>query len=187
MAISVSRWHFTVDDYERMAEAGILREDDRVELLEGDIIEMAPIGPPHAGCVKRLNLLLVSRRQTRAVVSVQDPIRLDNRSEPQPDLALLEPRSDFYSTRHAGPDDVLLVVEVSSSSVPFDRLVKMPMYARAGVRQAWLVDLDGGGVEVYRLTAEGSYGEPELVRGPGMVVIDSFPDVSVTAAEILGT
>ncbi len=185
MAISVSRRLFTADEYEQMAEAGILHEDDRLELLEGEIVEMTPIGPPHSGCVNQLNRLFTSRIGDRAVVAVQNPIRLGTLSEPQPDVVLLEPRADFYSTTHAGPDDVLLLVEVSSSA-PFDRLVKMPLYARYGIRQAWLVDVDAKVVEVYRLTGEGSYGDPELVQGPARVPVDAFPDVSVTAADILG-
>jgi len=132
----VSRWKFTVDEYARMAEAGILGEDDRVELLEGEIVEMAPIGPPHAGCVNRLTRLLTSRLGDRAVVGVQNPIRLGSLSEPQPDLTLLRPRRDLYSEGHPEADDVLLVVEVASSTSAFDRQVKMPLYAQAGIPQA---------------------------------------------------
>lgn len=179
------RWKFTVDDYARMAQAGILGEDDRVELLEGEIVEMAPIGPLHAACVKRLNRLFAARLGDLAVVSVQDPIRLGSRSEPQPDLALLRPRDDLYSALHPEPADVLLVVEVAFSTGPFDRLVKMPLYAEWRIPQAWLVDLDAGVIEVYRLRAEGRYGEPEVVAGRDRVVIDAFDAVELTAADIL--
>jgi len=170
-----------------MAEAGILGEDDRVELLEGEIVEMAPIAPVHAGCVKRLLHLLTSRLGDRAVVSVQDPVRLGIHSEPQPDVALLRPRADFYSTHHPDAEDVLLVVEVSLATAAFDRLGKLPLYAGAGVPQAWLVDLDARTVEIYRLAAGGAaYREPELTRGPDGVTIDAVPDVTLTASEILG-
>jgi len=182
----VSRWRFTVDDYERMAQVGILQEDDPVELLEGEVVEMAPIGPLHASCVNRLTRLLISRLGDLAVVSVQNPVRLGQLSEPQPDLALLRPRDDLYSDRHPVPDDVLLVVEVSLSTGRIDRLVKMPLYAQWHLPQAWLVDLDAGFVEVYRPSAEASYGDPEREEGDRRVVIDAFPDVLVTAAEILG-
>jgi Uma2 family endonuclease len=188
VALPVSRRRFTVDEYERMAEAGILGEDDRVELLEGEIVEMAPIEPVHAGCVNRLNHLLMSRLGDRAVVSVQNPIRLSLHSEPQPDVVLLRARDDFYSAGHAGPGDVLLAVEVCWATAAYDGLVKLPLYARAGVAQAWLVDLDGGAVEAYRLAAPGAgaYGEPEVARGDDTVVIDAFPDVPLAASEILG-
>src|SRR5262245_37141744 len=117
MAVQVSRRLFTVDEYYQMAQAGILHEDDRVELIEGEIIETAAIGSRHAACVDRLNQLFSGRVAGRAIVRVQNPIRLSQRSEPQPDLALLRPRADFYATGHPGPQDVLLVVEVADTSV----------------------------------------------------------------------
>ena len=169
-----------------MGEAGIFGEDDRVELIDGEIVEMAPIGPLHAGCVNRLTRLFTSRLGERAVVTVQNPIRLGRLSEPQPDLALLRPRDDLYAQGHAGPDDVVLVVEVSHSTSSFDRLTKMPLYAQWRVAQAWLIDLDAGVVEVYRLTVDGGYGEPDLVAGGGRVALDAFPEVEITAADILG-
>ena len=185
VALPLARWKFSVDDYARMAEAGILGEDDRVELVEGEIVQMAPIGPLHAACVKRLNRLFTSRFGDDVVVSVQDPIRVGWMSEPQPDVALLRPRRDLYSGGHPGPADVLLVVEVSSSTSAFDRQVKMPLYAQGGIPQAWLVDLAAGVVEVYRLTGAGGYSDPELVTGGGRVAVDAFGDVEITAADIL--
>ena len=169
-----------------MTQVGILRKDDRVELLEGEIVEMAPIGPPHAACVNRLVRLFTALLGDRVIVSVQNPVRLDERSEPQPDVALLKPQAGFYATRHPEPDDVLLLVEVSSSTAPFDRLVKLPLYAEAGIRQAWLVDLDEGVVEVHRQAAGLSYGEVEVARGNDHIRIDAFAGLSVIAAEILG-
>jgi Uma2 family endonuclease len=186
MSVSIPLWKFTVDDYARMAKAGILGEDDRVELLNGEIVKMAPIGSLHASCVKGINRLFASGLGEQVVISVQDPIRLGSYSEPQPDLALLRARDDLYREDHPGPQDILLVVEVSVSTAESDRLVKMPLYSQWRIPQAWLVDLDAGVVEVYRLNAEGSYGTPELVAGDGRVAVDAFPDVELTAADILG-
>ncbi len=124
---------FTVAEYHRMAEAGVLGEDDRVELLEGEIVQMTPIGSRHAACVARLTHLFVDRLQGRAQVNVQNPVHLSERSEPQPDLALLRPRPDFYARAHPGPADVLLLVEVAETSSDVDWTVKIPLYAGAGV------------------------------------------------------
>lgn len=135
------RHRFDVEDFHRMAEAGVFGEDDRVELLEGEIVEMSPIGSRHAACVKRLNAAFAGALAGRAVVSVQDPIRLGPWSEPQPDVALLRPRADYYAGEHPGPADVLLVVEVAESSVDTDRRYKVPLYAAAGIPEVWLVDL----------------------------------------------
>jgi Uma2 family endonuclease len=185
VAIPASRRRFTVDEYEQMAEAGILGEDDRVELLEGDIVEMAPIGPRHAASVKRLIDRLAPTLHGRAIVSAQDPIRIESDSEPQPDIALLRPRHDFYAHAHPSPQDVLLVIEVSDSTAWLDRRVKMPLYARAGIPQAWLVDLDNDVIEVYRGTA-GTYGDPVVAAGRERVVVDAFPDIVLTAVDVLG-
>lgn len=180
MAIPVPRWKFTIGDYERMGEAGILGPDDRVELVDGEVVEVAPIGSRHAACVNRVNRLLSDRTGDLAVVSVQNPIRLGDLSQPQPDLALLVPRADYYASHHPEVADVLLVVEVSWSTGAYDRLVKMPLYARHGVRQSWLVDLDGGSVELYR---PGQV--PEIVTGAGPVPVDALPDLVLTAEDIL--
>jgi Uma2 family endonuclease len=147
---------------------------------------MAPIGSLHASCVKGINRLFASGLSELVVISVQDPIRLGSFSEPQPDLALLRVRDDLYREGHPGPEDILLVVEVSVSTAESDRLVKIPLYSQWRIPQAWLVDLDAGVVEVYRLTEQGIYGPPELVTGNGPVLIDAFPDVELTAADILG-
>jgi Uma2 family endonuclease len=134
MGIELKRRRFTVDEYRRMGEVGILDEDERVELIEGEIVEMSPIGRRHAGIVNRLNDLFTFRLRGRAIVAVQNPISLGSKySEPQPDLTLLRPRADFYADSRPEPPDVLLVVEVMDTSVERDRQVKLPLYARAGV------------------------------------------------------
>ncbi len=186
MTIEVKRRRFTVDDYYRMAEVGILTEDDRVELLDGEIVEMSPIGSDHAGHVKRLNTLFTSRLGARVVVSVQDPVRLSRHSEPQPDVALLRPRADFYARGHPRPDDVLLLIEVADTSVEADRRIKMPLYARAGIEEVWLVDLTTERVEVYRGPAADGYREIRaLARGQG-IVPQAFPDLALGVDDLLG-
>lgn len=151
------RHRLTVDDYYRMAEAGILHEDSRVELIEGDIIDMAPIGSPHAGAVKRLIRLFTKVFGDRVVVSAQDPIRLDECSEPQPDIALLYPRDDFYTSAHPKPEDVLLIIEVAESSLRYDREIKIPLYAKHGIPEAWLIDLENKRLTCFRAPTEAGY------------------------------
>ena len=174
---------FTVDEYHRMAEVGLLGEDDRVELLEGEIIDMSPIGSRHAACVNRLTRLLATGLGDRAIVAVQNPVRVSDLSEPQPDLAVLRARDDFYAEQLPGPADVLLLIEVADTSLAFDRHVKVPLYARAGVPEVWVVDLDGEVVEVFR--GPGPEGYADAARA-GRHESLAAAGVSVTAAEILG-
>ena len=148
---------FTVDEYYRMGEAGIFGEDDRVELLDGQIYVMSPIGSEHAACVRRLNRLFQTRAGKRALVSIQSPIRLGDNSEPEPDLALLHPREDDYATRHPRPKDVFLLVEVAETFLSFDQEVKRPLYAEAGIPEYWIVDLKTPAVHVYRDPAGDTY------------------------------
>jgi Uma2 family endonuclease len=135
------RHRLTVRDYYRMAEVGILAPDARVELIDGEIIDMAPPGSLHAGTVTHLARLLGDAVGTAAIVQSQNPLTLGSLSEPQPDIALLRPRADFYKTSHPTPADVLLVIEVANSSLAFDRKVKIPLYARHAVPEVWLVEL----------------------------------------------
>ncbi len=137
-----TRYRFTVEDYHKMAEVDILGEDDRVELIDGEIIEMAPIGRLHAVCVVRLTDLFGETLRRRAIVWAQNPIGLGERSEPQPDLALLRWRPNFYADADPRPEDVLLIIEVADTSLAYDRDIKVPLYARAGIPEVWLVDLN---------------------------------------------
>ena len=140
-----------------MAQSGVLRKDARVELIEGEVIEMSPIGKRHAACVLRLNRLLNRKVDDLAFVSVQSPIGIDDFSEPQPDLALLKPSSDFYANSHPAPHDLLVVIEVSDTSLDYDRNVKLTLYARAGIPEALLVVLPKDVVEVYTDPKNGKY------------------------------
>ncbi|MFL6277311.1 MAG: Uma2 family endonuclease [Blastocatellia bacterium] len=184
--VPVKYWTFTVDDYRRMLEAGILTEDDRIELLDGEIIEMSPIGDLHAGCVIRLTMLFTRLVSLSAFVSVQNPVRLDNYSEPQPDLALLKPRADFYAQAKPTPADVLLIVEVADSSVQFDRTVKVPLYARALIPVVWLIDLNADAIEVYSQPAAGAYQQIQVMRRSDRLTIDSLPGLVIMADDLLG-
>jgi Uma2 family endonuclease len=180
-------YRFTVEDYHRMAEAGILGEDDRVELIEGEIVEMPPIGSPHGGTVKALIHLFSRAVGDRALVSAQDPVRLSDISEPQPDLMLLRPRPDFYRNAHPTPADVLLLIEVADTSVAYDRSKKLPLYARAGIPEYWLVDLERGVLEVYRSPAGDGYAEVHELGAGARVAPASLPDAELDVGEILGS
>jgi Uma2 family endonuclease len=186
MAVDIQKRFFTCAEYETMLVAGILSEDDRVELIEGEILQMSPIGSPHAGCVKRTNAIFSLLLQGRAIVSVQDPLVLNDVSEPEPDIVLLRPRADFYADSHPGPTDVLLVVEVAEASLGFDRRVKAPLYARSRIPELWIVDLTGQAVEVYRCPlAHGHQEVSRHQRGDSLGLL-AFPDISLTVDEILG-
>lgn len=185
MAISGTKRRFTVTEYYQMAQAGILSEDDRVELLEGEIFEMGPISSRHASCVMRLNYLLQARVQGHAIVSVQNPVRLSDYSEPQPDLAVLKFRADFYSAEHPTSEDVLLLIEVCETSAEFDRHVKLPLYAKAGIPEVWLVDLTQEQIEVYRAPSERGYGDSQTLRRGQTLQAHLLP-LELPVEEILG-
>lgn len=185
VAAPLARRRFTVDEYHRMAEAGILREDDRVELLDGEIVEMTPIGPAHAGQVNRLTRIFTGRLGDRAVVSVQNPIVLGTHWEPEPDVVLLRPRADYYRSAHPRPDDVLLVVEVAETSLARDREVKLRAYAAAGVPELWIVDLAGSGLEVCRDPAGDEYRDVRRLKR-GRVAPLAMSDVELSVEELIG-
>ena len=186
VSVQLIRHRFTVDEYHEMARAGALAEDDRVELIEGEIVDMTPIGLRHAATVDLLTRWLVQGCGNRAVVRVQGPIRLGAHSEPQPDLAVLKPRNDFYRNTAAAPDDVLLLVEVADSSLPYDRTIKLPLYARAGIREAWLVDLVRDRVEVFSDPGPDGYRRSETRERGAELVPGAFPDLSLPIDALLG-
>jgi len=176
---------FTVDEYYRMAQAGILGEDDRVELLDGEIVRITPIGSRHSACVDRLVRKFTEIPEERAIVRVQNPLRLSQHSEPQPDLCLVRPRPDYYSSAHPRPGDAFLVVEVAETSFESDRDLKIPLYARAGVPEVWLVDLEGRRVHVFRGPSGDGY-RSAVKMGPGeLVVPQAFPELTIPVDEIL--
>jgi Uma2 family endonuclease len=182
---AASPHRFDVDDYYRMAAAGILGPKDRVELIEGEIVDMAPIGSAHSGKLYRLTGL-VGRLATdgRVIASVQCPLRLDRRNEPQPDLMLLRPRPDFYESSHPTAADVLLLVEVADSSLAYDRGPKLALYARHGVPEVWIVDLVGRAVEVCRQPSREGYAERRQVT-EGMATPTLVPVLDIDVAALL--
>jgi Uma2 family endonuclease len=180
------RHRFTIDEYHRMGEAGIFHEDSRVELIEGDVVHMCPIGMRHIGGVNRLTALFTRRLGSRVVVSVQNPVVLDDYSEPQPDLTLLAFRSDYYEGARPRSSDVLLAIEVADSSVSYDRRIKSVLYARTRVRELWIIDVPGKALDVYRRPTANGYREHQcLVRGR-RIAMAAFPRVFFRVAEILG-
>lgn len=157
MAVEISKKRFTADEYQRMGQAGILAEGDRVELIDGEVVAMTPIGPRHCASVDRTNRALVTQAGDRAIVRVQGSVRLDLYHEPQPDLVLLRPRADFYASRHPGPADILLIIEIAQSSIDYDREVKARIYARMGIVEYWLADLDENLLSCYSAPTDGAY------------------------------
>ena len=169
-----------------MGEAGIFTEDDRVELIDGEIVEMTPIGALHAGLVSRLTELLVTRLAGRAHVSVQNPVRLDPHTEPQPDLVVARRRKAFYTDRHPEPGDILLVIEVADSSLRYDRLEKAPRYGRAGIPEMWLVDVDAAAVIVHTDPGPDGYATRRVRRRGDEVAAASVAGLSFAVDELFG-
>ena len=183
-AIQVARKRFTVEEYEQMISAGVLGEDERLELIEGDILAISPIGSAHLALVNRLNHLFVQQAGTLAQVSVQNPIRLAN-SEPQPDLALLRSKPDYYAQALPEPADVLLLIEVADTTADYDRNVKVPLYGRNAIVESWLIDLAENLIEVYRNPATKGY-RTKQTFGPGdQIDLVAIPDLTLAVAEII--
>ena len=186
MAVMPQRYRFSVDDYDRLAEIGV-PACERVELLDGDFVEMTPIGDHHASTVARLTALFARRLGDRAIVWPQNPVQLRSvRSVPQPDIVLLRPRDDFYRRPRPTPEDVLLLIEVMDSSVATDRGVKLPLYARAGIVETWLVNLVSDQIEIFRQPSDTGYGESRVAVRGDIVAPAALPDLRLTVDEILG-
>ena len=168
-----------------MAEVGILAPDARVELIEGEIIDMAPIGTRHGSVVDRLNQAMVLAAQQRAIVRVQGAVRLSNWTEPEPDIAVLKPRQDFYREAHPSPADLLLVIEVAESSLAYDRRIKVPLYARHGVPEMWLIDLPNQQIHFHRDPAGDQYREVSSSSTPGLMSIAALPGFSIDLSQVL--
>ena len=181
-----ARHRFTVEEYEALSRLEEFWDGPRLELVEGEIVEMTPIGPDHASCVMRLNAHFAAQLGDRGVVNVQNPLRLGDLSEPQPDVTILRPPLERYRHRQPEADDVLLLVEVSNSSLQFDRQQKVPLYARHGVAEVWVVDLTGEAVEIHREPGPEGYGVLERqVRGETLAPA-AFPEAGLAAEQILG-
>jgi Uma2 family endonuclease len=184
MVLQLVRHQFTVKQFHQMAEAGILSENERVELIRGEMIDMSPIGTRHAGCVLFLSNFLILLSGGRALINVQNPLELDETSEPQPDIALLRPRPDFYRNSHPQPEDIFLLIEVADTTVKYDRDVKIPLYAEANIPEVWLVDVNQEVVEVYRNPLQGVYQDVQKLVKNQILSILAFPDVHINVSEI---
>ena len=184
------RHRLTVSDFHRMGEAGIFAAGDRVELIDGDVIDMSPIGALHAAIVARLTAFLCRSVGSGVIVWCQNPIRLDEASEPEPDIALLRPRADGYMSAHPGPEDVLVVIEVADTSLAYDLGVKVPLYARHGIPEAWVIDAATRQTRVFREPSAEGY-RRELLVGPeetlasAVLTDDAGAAVSVTLSHLL--
>jgi Uma2 family endonuclease len=187
MAVPNLKRLVSIDEYRRMAETGIFSEGERLELIRGEIVEMTPIGNPHATCVRRLNHQLTLRFGSRALVDVQNPVALPHeQSAPQPDVVVLRPRDDFYKARMPEPGDVLLIVEVADSSVAYDRKVKIALYVEAGIPESWLADLGADAIFAYRKPSPAGYQEVREYRRGEWISPAAFPDERFLVDDLLG-
>lgn len=186
MGMRLTHHRFTVDEYQRMGEAGVFHEDDRVELIAGRIVEMTPIGPRHAGCVKELARLIYHAAGDAVLLGIQDPVVLESDAAPQPDIAVIRPRPQGYRTRHPGPPDLMLVIEVAETSVEYDREVKIPLYARVGIPEAWLVNLPADTIAVHREPGPEGYASVRTVRRGETLTPLALPEITLRVDDILG-
>ncbi|MCP4398639.1 MAG: Uma2 family endonuclease [bacterium] len=187
MAVQVHHKTFCVDEYHRMAEAGIFSHNEHVELISGEIIAMVPIGSYHASQVDKFTRFFVKNIAEKAIVRVQNPIYIDEHSEPEPDVVLVKPRTDFYAAHHPEPKDVLLIVEVSDSSLDYDRDVKLPIYAHAGIQESWIVNLQEACVEVHSEPSKHGYAAMRKYYHGKKITPAMFPNVSIAVDDIFGT
>ena len=180
------RHKLSVEAYHRLGQSGILPENDRVELIEGEVIDMSPIGCRHAGIVTKLAYLIRNQTGSSAVVASQNPVHLSDLSEPQPDISVLRARSDFYADSHPNPEDVLLAIEVADTSLRYDREVKLPLYARANIREVWLLDLEAGQLLVNREPANGIYVCTIALNRGETAVSTCEPRISIALSDVFG-
>ena len=180
----IERIKWTVADYHRMAEVGLLAPDARVELIDGEIVQMAPIGLRHADCVNRLAAKLTRAVGDRAYMSYGNPIMLSNQSEPQPDIKLLAPRVDGYGNRAPVQEDVLLAIEVAQSSLRFDLRVKVPLYARARLREVWIVDVEAERLHAFDQPVDGGYACARELAAGDRICISALPTIDIDVAEL---
>jgi Uma2 family endonuclease len=186
MRIEATKKLFTVDEYYKMAHAGILTPEDRVELIDGEIIEMSPIGNRHLGCVNGANEAFSAAFRGKAVVSVQNPLRLNNYTEPEPDVVLLKPRQDAYRRKRPVAEDALLVLEVADTTLAYDLKVKVPRYAAAGIPEVWIEDLENDVMLVFRDPEGNSYKTALTLTRDASISVQAFPVVIFKVSELLG-
>jgi Uma2 family endonuclease len=181
----VTEHRFTAEDYHRMAETGVLGPTARVEFLDGEIIDRSPIGPAHGSVTKRLNYQFNELAKGRWLVAVQDPVHLEQYSEPEPDVMLLKRTPDFYRARHPVPADVFLLIEVADTSLGYDREKKLPAYGRAGIPEVWIINLLDRSIELYREPHPTGYTSRTILRAGDKAYPLAFPDAAVDIGELM--
>jgi Uma2 family endonuclease len=179
-----TKHRFTVDQYYKMGEVGILGLEQRTELIEGEIIEMSPIGTKHAACLSKLADALHDRARNLALVRQQNPIRLSDQSEPQPDIAVVKERQDYYLESHPIPTEIFLLIEVADSTLKYDRNVKVPLYAKAGIPELWIANLEAQVFEVYRQPNETGYQQVQIYGKGAIINLLMLPDVAIAVDDI---
>ena len=186
MSAEVETYRFSVEEFNKLGEAGIFDEDDRVELLDGEIIVMSPIGSEHAAAVLRIGWYFQQRLGKKALTSTQNPTVIDEFSEPQPDLMLLKPKADFYKRAHPRPEDILLLVEVSDTTLVYDRGRKLRKYAECEVPEVWIVNLKKMVIEQFRGAAVTGYSSAQTFERREQITIGAFPEISFSVEELIG-
>ena len=186
MAAPIQLWRFSVRDYDRMLESGILNEDDRVELIDGEVRELSPTGERHASIVDRLTQLLIENLARCAIVRIQNPIVLNDFTKPQPDLVVLKWRDDYYASQTPGPADILIVIEVSDTTLNYDRSEKLPRYAAAGIPEVWIVDVFGHNMEQNTQPDRGGYRHTETLQHGAIIRSKVLPQLALDVAAIVG-
>jgi len=186
MIAEVAHYQFTVQEYHRMGDTGIISEDARVELIHGQIYTMSPVGRRHSACVKRINKFFAKKIDEQAIISIQDPIVLNDFSEPEPDIALLVYRDDCYEERLPKASDVLLLIEVSEATLRFDKEVKLPLYAESGIPEVWIIDLKKGIIEVNSDLQNGSYQKQQTLKRGQTLIPQQLPLLTVEVQELIG-
>ncbi len=190
--LTLHRKKFTREIYYKMAELGLFQEDNpkeicytkRLELIKGEIFEMSPVGFKHASCVKKLNYLLMKKLSDKVILGVQDPIKLKDNTEPQPDLVLLKPRPDFYIREHPQPEDIFLLIEVADSSINYDREVKLPLYAENKIHEVWLIDLNKKILEVHQNPYNNYYQNIQKLSSINNVCLSNFTDIEIKVSDL---
>jgi Uma2 family endonuclease len=185
MKLAHRKHQFTISEWHKMGKYNIFEPHARMELIEGEIIDMAPIGPSHGGRVKRLNHLFSRQLGDSAIIGVQDPIQIRDDSEPEPDLAILRPEPNFYTERHPKPDDILLLIEVSDTTINYDRDKKVPLYANNGIVEFWLVDLGEETIEIYLEPHPQGYAQKRIAKSGEILVPSQLPQVTMAVSDIL--
>ena len=186
MVVQLERKRFTVSDFQQMVDVGILQEDDRCELLNGEIVKMSSIGQRHASKVNRLAQLFHEIARGTIIVSTQNPIELGPFSQPEPDIGLLRWQDDFYESGHPKAEDVYLLVEVADSTLETDRNIKLPLYAQTGIAEVWIVNLQDNVIEVYRQPIGTNYSVTQIFILGQTLTIEALPEITIEVNHILG-